>query len=155
MAHFLVQAGLLKWLGSGTVYFTPAGRKEVEDAIRNPSRSTEHFGAPIVQQVIHFHGAVGVGVQSGGTSNVEQQIGSSTQEVFKILRDIRAALPEDAQDAREAVDDLESELKTPAPKPSRIKAFASALWGNAPKVVDLSTKLLDLYHRLNVPPPAG
>ncbi len=156
-ARYLVREDLLAWLGSGVVYLTPRGAKEIEAALRAPpERGTKHFSAPTVQQLIPSQRPAGGGAQTGGTSHVEPQAGASTRDVLALVAEIRAALPETAAHARDAADDLCEELAASSPKPSRVRAFAGALWAGAQRIVEVAPRVLDLYDRLKVPrPPTG
>jgi hypothetical protein len=152
--RYLIAEHLLIWSGTRTIRLTHEGRREMEATLRAPNDPTEHFPVPAIQQLIqHFHGAVGVGAQTGGTSNVEQHIGSSSQEVLQLLAEIRAAIPETATDMLEAANDLQEEISKKTPKPSRLKAFVALLWAGATHIVEIAPKVLDLCDRLKLPRP--
>jgi hypothetical protein len=111
------------------------------------SREYEQQQRPAVPSVSqNFHGPVGA-VNFGGqiTSNVNQRFGLDEAQIVELLRGMREAvseLPADSQgEVREYINDLEVELREPAPKPSRIKSCLMALYAGAGKVADFAIKI--------------
>ena len=108
---------------------THKGIKEVEQSIRQPKESTEHFSPKVIQ---HFHGPVGA-VQAGNdnTANVTQHNSLDISKALKLIQEIRqhrVSLPqEEQQEVIEQLDDFETEIKLDNPKPSRLKASVQVL----------------------------
>lgn len=99
-----------------------AGVREVEAARSSPSEATDHFPAAVVSFV--FNAPVG-SVQTGpaAVANVTQRIGFDAGQVTRLIEALRRAIPAEADELREAIDDLAEEAAKPAPKQSRIRAF--------------------------------
>ncbi len=147
-ARYLVGENLLRWLGGRTAFLTHAGIVEVEAAIRNPDQATDHFSVTVINQT--SHGPVATGVQTGGTSQVAQNVGAPLGDVAALIEAVRAALPESAAEAREALKDVQEELAAAHPKPSRLKAFGAALWSATQNLLTVAPKVVELLDKLGV-----
>jgi hypothetical protein len=122
---YLTREGLMREAHSGAVAITARGVDEMERAEHRPDKATEHFSTQVTQ---HFHGAVGA-VQTGShsTAHVTQNIGAEIADVLKLLGEVRQGFqslpPEPRQEAVEVVDALEEEIKSPAPRKGRVRAY--------------------------------
>ncbi|MEP7343218.1 MAG: hypothetical protein ABI977_36165 [Acidobacteriota bacterium] len=119
---YLSAEGLLfqKTIGGedGFIEITHRGIVEIEQSIKNPGHSTDHFQAPVVQQVTqHFHSIVGA-VQTGNnnTANVNQNIGQGMAELITVLQQVRESVkqlpPAEQTEAGELIDLIEVEAKS-------------------------------------------
>jgi hypothetical protein len=112
---------------------------EVEQSIKYPTASTEHFAATVIQ---HFNAPIG-SVQTGqqSTAFVNQNFGASTSEVLNLIRELRQSVislpPEQQGEALEVVDALEEEAQLPTPRKGRIRAFLTQI-GTAAKDVGVN-----------------
>jgi hypothetical protein len=120
----------------GSIVLSHRAILEIEQSIRYPRRATEHFAATVIQ---NFNAPVG-SVQTGpySSSTVNQNIGSNTQEVLGLIRDLRASfelLPtEERRDTFEVVDALGEEVTVPNPRKGRLQAYLTQLSTVAIKV---------------------
>jgi hypothetical protein len=125
---------------------------EVEQSIKNPTASTEHFAATVIQ---HFNAPVG-SVQTGqqSTAYVNQNFGASTSEVLNLIRELRQSvisLPPDQQgEALEVIDALEEEAQLPTPRKGRIRAFLAQIGSVAKDVgVNVAATAIAKYYNLD------
>ncbi len=125
---------------------------EMEQSIKNPSTSTEHFPATVIQ---HFNAPVG-SVQSGAqsTSHVTQNFGASTPDVLNLIRELRQSiqlLPVAQQEETfEVVNALEEEVQLPSPRKGRIRAFLTQIGGVATDIgVNLAATAIAKYYGLD------
>lgn len=141
------------------VKLTHKGRKEVEQSVMTPEKSTEQSSPSITQL---FNAPVGA-VQNAAHSNanVNQNIGATMPEVLDLIQELRhtlLSLPAESQKATtRMVDVIEAEVQSNEPDFSRIKSLVNgvkALAGAAStgvavvsaveKVANLAEKIINL-----------
>ena len=111
------------------VKLTHNGRKEVEQSIMNPDKSTDHF-APQINQ--HFHAPVG-SVQNAAhsTANVNQNIGATMPEILSLVGELRHALQalpvETQQTTSHMVDIIEAEVQSDTPNVPKVKSLMDGI----------------------------
>jgi hypothetical protein len=125
---------------------------EIEQSIKQPNASTEHFPATVIQ---HFNAPVG-SVQTGSQSSasVTQNIGASASDVLNLIRELRQSiytLPVGQQEeAFEVVDALEEEAQLPNPRKGRIRAFLTQLGTVATDIgVNVAATAIAKYYGLD------
>lgn len=128
---YLIGEGLIEaaTLGGG-VSLTHDGIVEMEDSIRRPSESTEHF-EPHAFAVYNqtFNGPVGA-VQTGAQSvaHVSQTVHNDVRTLIQSLRQQVGSLPEDKQDeAREHLDELDDQVAKPNRRRATVQMLLTAL----------------------------
>lgn len=135
--NYLASEGLLfqKTMGGedGSLEIQHRGIVEIEQSIKNPNRATDHFQAPVVQQVTqHFHSTVGA-VQTGNnnTANVNQNIGQEVADLLALLQQVRESVKKlpavEQAEAGELIDLIELEAKSENKNPTKIKSFGRSL----------------------------
>ena len=131
----------LKWYGSGKAHLTAQGLSYIESVIAAMNQPKEQA----IPSVVHnYHSPVGA-VQTGNynTANVNQNIGTHTAEILKLLSDLRQSfqnLPsEQREEAKELVDGVEQEVKSDKPRVRNIKALLESAKDFA---VDTAQKIL-------------
>lgn len=136
---YLTEEGLVDDSYSGGVFnITQRGIEYAERQIRHPHAQDDLAPGQGEQ---HFYGPVGA-VQNapGSTAYVTQNNAAiNSAELVSLVRELRAkleALPE-SEEALQHVEDLEEEVNSPSPKPSRIKAAAKYI-GTVVKDVGVS-----------------
>jgi hypothetical protein len=153
--EYLVGEGLLVYRGFGGICgITHRGIKEYEQSLRQPNKSTAHFSATVIQHIHTFNAPVGT-VQTGenSTANVVQGVGSPPLEIDALIQALLVASDtlssEDRRQVHDQMGELRAELTSPAPKPSRIKAFLAGAWNAAENatVLKLAEKLGHPLHR--------
>jgi hypothetical protein len=110
------------------VELTHKGKKEIIRSIENPGESTEHFPNTVIQN-FNFNAPVGA-VQQGdnNVANVQQNFGTNTEDVLKLLRGLQDHLPdENKQYGLELIEGLEAEVKSEKPSESRMKLYLKGL----------------------------
>lgn len=140
LAPEAIRAEALKHLEDGLVV---EGRTFLEN---KPGFALTKAGIAVVESQGPPHGSSAAGdtynmnfnqpvasVQAGNniTARVTQSVGHIVTKVLPILSDCREAVPQlpagKQGEAREALDDLEDELRSPRPKRSRLRAFLTVL----------------------------
>ena len=129
------------------------GVVEIEQSMREPEKSTEHFPSQITQ---NFYGQVGaVQNASHSTAYVNQPLGANLSEVLTLIEQLKGqvdTLPEDQrEDASGTLEAIEEELSTEEPKRRNVKAMlkglASTVQGGtafAAQVATLAQRLTEL-----------
>ncbi len=129
---------------------THEGIKEVEQSIKLPEKATENFPSTVIQ---NFHGNIGA-VQTGknNNANIIQHNALDISEAIKLIQEIRqhtAFLPqEERQEAIEQLDDFETEINSPNPKGSKLKAPVQVLRDLAGKTAT-AAGFVDAVHSLS------
>ena len=103
-----------------------------------------------------FNNSVVGAVVTGGMANVQQTINPKLSEVLELLEKSKLLLsgiePDKRTEAIEALDDLKTELQSPNPKPSRIKAFAKTALGVSIGVVGFAANIATILQVAGVTP---
>jgi hypothetical protein len=150
IVRYLTNEGLAREVDLEYVFITHKGIKEVEQSIKRPEESTEHF-MPIVIQ--NFNGPVGA-VQTGNDNitHVTQNNGLALAEARNFIEVVRQStvslLPEQQEEAIEYIDDFEAEIISTNPKLSRLKAPVQALLGLVGRV-GTAVGFIDAVHSLS------
>lgn len=115
---------------------THLGKLEVEQSIKNPNVSTEHFRPQVIQYFMQISGGVHSSNVAGGGSTIANSSaniteGASGSELVQILQQVRQRIqalpPDERREADELVDALEAEATSDNSSKIKLKAFASLL----------------------------
>jgi hypothetical protein len=149
--NYLCNEELLDLTGGEHLYsITHKGVKEVEQSIKNPERSTDHFSSPVIQI---FNAPVG-NVQTGNNNNSYiSQVNNTCAEVQNAIQDLKSlvgTLPENHQkDASEVIEDLQEEITNPT-KLSRLKAFLVTLWALGKDIAGFANSVSAIAQRFGI-----
>lgn len=132
--RYLNGRGLLDGV-EDVVMITQLGVEEYESTRRYPDRDTLNFPAATIQQVVnqHFHGPVGASLTgSHAVAHVVQNLGaSSREELLRLVTELRESVqtrkPDQTPVAIELINNVDRELRAPAPDQDALNAFAAAL----------------------------
>lgn len=138
IADYLDDEGLINLLtNEGGLQIEHAGTVEVEQALENPEKPTEHF--PPIQYIVNNYEFNNNGPMTGtqqGTSNSTQTNNITTgniPELREIINQLLVVsnqlnlLPEARQELTAEIETLQSQTRSPKPKPNIIKeALVSA-----------------------------
>ena len=122
--QYLKGEGLLKSLGGRTVAITHEGIKEIEEALSNPNKPTEHFPAVINNFNTNINHAENLQIQQGTVASQQSAVfnSSSKNEIQALLSQLKSQLSElkltlDAEaDLETDVATIEIQLNSPRPK---------------------------------------
>jgi hypothetical protein len=147
--NYLEEENLIKWDSDEEYSITHRGVKEVEQSIKNPERSTEHF-SPVIQ----FYTAPVGTVQNGNNNNsYVSQINNSSSEIQNSIQDLKglvSSLPEKCQsDASEVIEDLREEMENPT-KQSRLKSSLVTLWALGKDVASFANSVSAVAQRFGI-----
>ena len=129
---------------------TKEGIAEVEKSIKEPEKATENFSPKIIQ---NFYEQVGA-VQNApyATAYVNQPSGADLSEVFSLIEQLKgqvSTLSEDQrEDASDALEAIEEELRTEEPKPRNVKTLLRGLGSTAQGGTAFAANLATLLLRL-------
>lgn len=159
---YLEAEGLIKrmiYLGQPTLsQVTYLGKVEIENAITRPSEDTEHFSSKaitfIMNQTNITAGRDAIGnVTSSTNPNISTTVTYSTNETLEAIAELRQqinTLAEENQDvATDALDTLESEVKSPT-KPTKVKTALFSLWGIAQGIASFANAVTAIADRFGV-----
>jgi hypothetical protein len=149
--NYLSEERLIECMTLGHSYsITHRGVKEVEQSIKNPEKSTDHFSSPVIQI---FNASVG-NVQTGNNnSSYVSQVNNTSAEVQNAIQDLKtlvSTLPENHQnDASEVIEDLQEEIANPT-KQSRLKSSLITLWQLGKDVASFANSVSAVAQRLGI-----
>jgi hypothetical protein len=134
VGDYLVGEGLIKWAYfGGGIAITHQGIKEIEQALSQPERPTEHFSAAI--NVIHIGQMTGQ-IQQGTIGSVQHQVQSVGEaeraQLAHFVEEVRRARPlPDAGDAGPELDaqlaTIEAQMRSARPQRAVLKAAGGVL----------------------------
>jgi hypothetical protein len=133
IAQYLVDEGLLKWHSfGGFIAITHAGRKEVEQARREPAQPTQHF---LPANYIHIENMTGSQLQQGTTGSIQhisQSLTSDQSEALtRWLDAVRGAELGVAAEVQAEVDvqlaTIDAQMRSARPHSSIVRAAGQAV----------------------------
>lgn len=136
------------------LHYSSAGRliggsvkQAAVDALKDGFKRPLPFLPPsLVQTFFAPVGAVHLG--PGDITIGKQNIGATTDEVVRLLGEMRRQIDllgaDNRQETAELLDDLTYELKQDIPKQSRIKAYLASLWTAASGVAEFAANITQL-----------
>jgi DNA-binding PadR family transcriptional regulator len=151
---YLSEEGLIDDTGGGEEFkysITHKGVIEMENSIRNPEKSTDHFSSPVIQI---FNAPVG-NIQAGNnnTSYVNQVNDISSTEVQNAIQDLKSLvgtlLENHQNDASEVIEDLQEEIANPT-KQSRLKSSLITLWQYGKEVASFANSVSAVAQRFGI-----
>jgi hypothetical protein len=156
IAQFLVDEGLLKWHSfGGFIVITHAGRKEVEQARREPAEPTQHF---LPANYIHIEHMTGSQLQQGTTGSVQQMSQTLTPDQSEVLTRwldaVRAAELGVAAEVQAEVDvqlaTIDAQMKSARPLASIVRGAGQAVVeilksASAGAAIELAKRVPDLF----------
>jgi hypothetical protein len=135
IVRYLSQEGLVRHVTQKHIKIEHAGEKEVEAALTKPERPTEHFPANITQYIVTADQIINSPIQQG-VQNSTQTISYSidvlqkAEEFVELLKRVLPDLPlsgEDKAETQAEIATIESQLSSPRPKPTIIKASVTTI----------------------------
>jgi hypothetical protein len=156
IAQFLVDEGLLKWHSfGGFIVITHAGRKEVEQARREPAEPTQHF---LPANYIHIEHMTGSQLQQGTTGSVQHMSQTLTPDQSEVLTRwldaVRAAELGVAAEVQAEVDvqlaTIDAQMKSARPLASIVRGAGQAVVeilksASAGAAIELAKRVPDLF----------
>ncbi len=156
IAQFLVDEGLLKWHSfGGFIVITHAGRKEVEQARREPAEPTQHF---LPANYIHIEHMTGSQLQQGTTGSVQYMSQTLTPDQSEVLTRwldaVRAAELGVAAEVQAEVDvqlaTIDAQMKSARPLASIVRGAGQAVVeilksASAGAAIELAKRVPDLF----------
>jgi hypothetical protein len=156
IAQFLVDEGLLKWHSfGGFIVITHAGRKEVEQARREPAQPTQHF---LPANYIHIEHMTGSQLQQGTTGSVQHMSQTLTPDQSEVLTRwldaVRAAELGVAAEVQAEVDvqlaTIDAQMKSARPLASIVRGAGQAVVeilksASAGAAIELAKRVPDLF----------
>jgi len=156
IAQFLVDEGLLKWHSfAGFIVITHAGRKEVEQARREPAEPTQHF---LPANYIHIEHMSGSQLQQGTTGSVQHMSQTLTPDQSEVLTRwldaVRAAELGVAAEVQAEVDvqlaTIDAQMKSARPLASIVRGAGQAVVeilksASAGAAIELAKRVPDLF----------
>ena len=156
IAQFLVDEGLLKWHSfGGFIVITHAGRKEVEQARREPAEPTQHF---LPANYIHIEHMSGSQLQQGTTGSVQHMSQTLTPDQSEVLTRwldaVRAAELGVAAEVQAEVDvqlaTIDAQMKSARPLASIVRGAGQAVVeilksASAGAAIELAKRVPDLF----------
>ncbi|MCL1495411.1 MAG: hypothetical protein M1G31_32370 [Pseudanabaena sp. Salubria-1] len=144
---------------------THSGIVEMESAITNPNQDTNHFFSSVIINFIETMNQTNINAARDAIGNISSsQVNapvtntvsyseSDTSEILQAIAELRQqvnTLAEENQDvAIDALDTLESEVKSPT-KPTKVKAVLFSLWGIAQGIASFTNAVTSIADRFGV-----
>ena len=149
---YLIEIVTVFYGGDKDYKLTHRGIEEIEQSLQKPKEPTEHFPAPA--NMNFYFNAQGATVQTGAqsTTNVTQNIGVDSSDVFRLLEKLKLHAtelpPEQQEDALDSIEALEDELNSQDRNPKRVKVFLTGLERIARGTVTLTSQVAILAQQL-------
>jgi len=144
---------------------THLGVLEMESAITNPNQDTNHFFSSVIINFIETMNQTNISAQRDAIGNISSSevnapvtntvsySESNNQEILQAIAELRQqinTLAEENQDvATDALDTLESEVKSPT-KPTKVKTALFSLWGIAQGIASFANAVTAIADRFGV-----
>ena len=144
---------------------THSGIVEMESAITNPNQDTNHFFSSVIINFIETVNQTNISAQRDAIGNISSSevnapvtntvsySESNNQEILQAIAELRQqinTLAEENQDvATDALDTLESEVKSPT-KPTKLKTALFSLWGIAQGIASFANAVTAIADRFGV-----
>lgn len=128
LVQYLIDEGLVKWAASGgLIEITHDGVLEIEEALDNPEKATEHFPAI---NLIQADTIIDSSIQLGGIRNVQitdysrEDLQALSGIIDSILKDIGSfnLRPDDEQQVRADLQTALAQAKSPKPRRDFVRA---------------------------------
>jgi hypothetical protein len=144
---------------------THLGVLEMESAITNPNQDTNHFFSSVIINFIETMNQTNISAQRDAIGNISSSevnapvtntvsySENDTSEILQAIAELRLqinTLAEENQDvATDALDTLESEVKSPT-KPTKVKTALFSLWGIAQGIASFANAVTAIADRFGV-----
>ena len=150
------------WNGYPAVQITHQGIIEIEKAIKHPNVSNQHFSSTAITLIMNQTninaardaiGNISSSQVNAPVTNTVSYSESDTSEILQAIAELRQqinTLVEENQDvATDALDTLESEVKSPT-KPTKLKTALFSLWGIAQGIASFANSVTAIADRFGV-----